>query len=686
MQGNERQGILVGRRDELAQLGPILRGRQSGPRLVYLHGPGGVGKTTLVNAWLKRARAARLSVAYVDGRRCEPTPQSLLSAISSALGLRTRTSPLPKLKKSRRRHLIVIDAYEAVAPLDDWVRERLLSQLPDEAILALSGRKPPSTTWKSLAASKQICFFPVRNLDARESRALLRARKVPAAQHDEILAFTHGHPLALALVAEVSAQRHSATFEPDVDVVRTLLQQFVGNVEDPAKRAALEACSLPRATKEPLLAKMLGISDEEAHPLFEWLAERSFMQAGRDGLLLHDIVREVIISELRWRNRDRYAQLIRRCHDYYRERLDHAASWEMARDWFHLLHFHDPLLKSIQSYIVDTAPVTSFFVDTARPSDIPELLAMVRRHEGDESTAIAEHWLARQPHGLRVVRGGAHTCVGFLEILTLTSSTPPADIEADPGASAIWRYARNHGLSPDETVSVDRLAIAGDTYQSMGPIWVNLSSTGGFEDLAGSHAMFFLVLAQPLPDVVVEYFEFIRIDEAEFEVGGRHYVVYAHDWRQLSRATHIERKLQRALGMAAPAAPTEPPPSVALSLEGFTSAMQRALRDLHRPLSLRMNPLLYSRLVSSRISPEVALEERVAVLRKIVREAVERFRQLPRAHKLVRALEATYLVESPAQEIVAERLGLPFSTYRYQLTRAVSRVVDLLWEAEIGAP
>jgi hypothetical protein len=39
---------------------------------------------------------------------------------------------------------------------------------------------------------------------------------------------------------------------------------------------------------------------------------------------------------------------------------------------------------------------------------------------------------------------------------------------------------------------------------------------------------------------------------------------------------------------------------------------------------------------------------------------------------------------APTQEAAAEVLGLPFSTYRRHLGRALEHLTDLLWAVEIG--
>ena len=60
---------------------------------------------------------------------------------------------------------------------------------------------------------------------------------------------------------------------------------------------------------------MLDTAD--AHELFEWLRELSFVETGPSGLFPHDLAREALAAELRWRNPDWYAELHRRARGYY---------------------------------------------------------------------------------------------------------------------------------------------------------------------------------------------------------------------------------------------------------------------------------------------------------------------------------------------------------------------------------
>ena len=51
---------------------------------------------------------------------------------------------------------------------------------------------------------------------------------------------------------------------------------------------------------------------EDAQELFAWLRELSFVEAGPDGLLPHDLAREVLDADLRWRDPEGYKDLFRR--------------------------------------------------------------------------------------------------------------------------------------------------------------------------------------------------------------------------------------------------------------------------------------------------------------------------------------------------------------------------------------
>jgi hypothetical protein len=135
---------------------------------------------------------------------------------------------------------------------------------------------------------------------------------------------------------------------------------------------------------------------------------------------------------------------------------------------------------------------------------------------------------------------------------------------------------------------------------------------------------------------------------------------------------------------------TMPPPQIAepllvLSQADFTAAVRDALHNWSRPDLLRANPLLRSRLLMEKAGlNESGAGERVSALRSLIREAAESLQASPREAKLYRALYHTYFHAAATQEQAAELLDLPFSTFRRHLKEGIARVVEILWQQEIG--
>ena len=69
-------------------------------------------------------------------------------------------------------------------------------------------------------------------------------------------------------------------------------------------------------------------------------------------------------------------------------------------------------------------------------------------------------------------------------------------------------------------------------------------------------------------------------------------------------------------------------------------------------------------------------------LRRLLTETARALAERPRDAKFWRALDLTYVHPAGSQELAAERLGLPFGTYRYQLATGIERVAQALWERE----
>jgi hypothetical protein len=669
-----RRRYFVGRTAELELFQAALTAAEPPFAVLHLYGPGGIGKTTLLAEYGRIAHEAGLSPLYLDGRLITPAPADFFQALNQALGQKPDQNPLPLLNQ-QARPLLFIDTYEKMTPLDGWLQETFLPQLPGHSLVVIAGRNPPSSGWRTRPGWRDLVrIISLRNLPPQESRAYLSARQIPAERQTAVLEFTHGHPLALSLVADLLDQNQAA-IDPQTerDVVGVLLEKFLETVPSAQHRHALEICAHARVTTESLLANLLG--EAEAPTLFAWLSTLSFIEQGREGLFPHDLAREVLDADFRWRNPQAYRTLHLQIQNYFWQR-------QLQSDWqAHLealyLQRHHPLMKAF----FDWHTYGQMYVEPAAPPDYPLILAMVRQHEGEASARIAAYWLDRQPSAFLAFRRAPGTLSGFVAHLQLAELTA-ADRAADPAIPAVHRYTGAHGpLRPGDVVQITRFWMGGDAYQS--PDMQTLVALTATVIWHGQPRPAWTVGFVADPDFWQPMFTFYnlwRAPEADFALGERQFAAFAHDWRVEPVEVWAQLIHHRILDSEPkPETLAPPPPLLALSQPEFAGAVRQALRDYTRPDLLAANPLLRSRLVTQNTAGQAT----TADLQSVLRETAKSLQANPKDLKLYRALWHTYFNPAPTQETAAERLDLPFSTYRYHLGKAIERLTHQLWQREL---
>ena len=153
------------------------------------------------------------------------------------------------------------------------------------------------------------------------------------------VAFTRGHPLALSLTADVLTRGDRVVpsrLEAEPEVVRLLIEKFVQDVPSRAHRLALHTCVSAHATTEPLLAAALDQAD--VHDVFEWLGRLSFVESGPFGLFPHDLARDVVYLDFRWRDPDAAYRVTERLIAYLYARLERTQGFEKLRTWFDVIY------------------------------------------------------------------------------------------------------------------------------------------------------------------------------------------------------------------------------------------------------------------------------------------------------------------------------------------------------------
>lgn len=655
--------------------------------LLYIYGPGGVGKTTLTRRLMQVCERESIPYFLLDARRIEASPEAFLHAYTTTV-----------TGEDRVKRVIFIDTYEQIAPLDTWFREVFLPELPEETFVVFAGRTLPAIEWRTHLGWRELCnIIPLENLSQEECRQYLSARNVPEAQHKSALQFTHGHPLALALAADVLAQRSDLDLSesPPPDILHALLERFANEVPTEQHRETLEAAALTRVVTEEYLDHTLGstLNSKESAKLFRWLQTLSFLERGEEGLLVHDSVREVLMSELRWRNREHYLHLHQRARDYYFERYHQHIEYQTTETLFDYIYLHRHI-AAVRPFF-DWYAHNDLIADTYRPTDRRSLLEMVLRHEGEASCRIAAHWIKQQPQNIIVFRepGSDPTAIAGWMIALDLSSVTPEDCRADNVTSDVVRFlAHSAPLREGERGTFFRFWMAAEAYQEVSPVQNQVFIHAVKHYLTANLAYSIFPFARPdFWSIVMHYGDIPRVDALDFNVNGRIYGCFAHDWRETPPAAWLALVTERQQWLDAKLEEDNSqeisvvtPLPASLSKEEFSEALRLALKSFTQPDRLLHNPLLRARMTLETAGLTADAEKRVRALKELILATSAPLQNSPRDARLYTALELSYFRPAPSQEKAAEIQDVSYATFRRYLSAAQERLLEALWARENG--
>jgi hypothetical protein len=683
-----RRGRFVGRAAEVELFRAALESAAPPFSVLFLHGPGGIGKTSLLDVLAGLAAGTGARVARLDGRDLPPSPQAVLDALGGTVDLAGDPAGVTATPAGASgRPVVVLDTYERLASLDEWVRGDLLPRLPATALTVIAGRSAPGPGWRADPAWRELLrVVSLRNLGPGECRRYLDLCGIPSGLHDRLIETSHGHPLGLSLLADLLVRGGRTPVDGRVDalppeLVGTLVRQFVEVVPSASHRRGLEVCALARVTTEALLREVLG--QDESYGVFAWLRELSFTETGAEGVHPHELARDVLDVDLRWRDPEGYKGTFRGVRGHIHRRLASTRAREQQRAIFDEKY----LFRNLPSILspVDWKDWGYYYPEPAGTGDRDQVLDLVRGWEGETSAAVAQRWLELQPDGFFVIRREDGSVGGAIGLLDLTAASAQ-DRAADPGARAAWEYAMRHAPPrPGETLTLTRFVVDRDAYQAPSPT-LNATPVLTIQRYlrAPRLAWDFLCLAEPEPwDAYFAVADLPRAVGADFTVGGRRFGLFGHDFRQTPVDSWLELVTERALEQDFTLPPAHTAEALVLSEEEFRDAARQALRDLRRPDLLARNPLLRSRLLRQRAGDR---EPDAVELEALLSDAVDALREHPRDDRLFRAVERTYVRPAATQEAAAEALGVPFSSYRRHLGQGVGRVVSWLWDREVFGP
>ncbi|HMO59575.1 MAG TPA: hypothetical protein PKA05_16820 [Roseiflexaceae bacterium] len=677
-----RRKRFVGRIAELELFRAVLQRDLPDVVVLHIYGPGGIGKSTLLREYARLAGEAGRCVITLDARHLDASPGEFLTALQAALALPLDQSPLDAIA-ARPDIILFIDTYELLTPLDPWLRDVFLPQLPEHALVVIAGRRSPADEWRGDDGWGALTrMISLRNLQPEESETYLRARGLPPASCTQILAATFGHPLALSLAADLFGQHEAsaaAGLHRDPDVVRMLLERFVAEVPEPIFRQALEVCAHTFTTDEQLLAACLG--EEHAYAAFQWLRSLSFIEQGPYGLFPHDLTREVLEADLRWRNLQRFRDVHFQVRSHIIRQITATSGVAQHMAIFALLFLHrnNPFMHPFYEW----HSIGQFYIDVAQPDDRPVIEQLIQHFQGPESLAVTRYWYDRPHATFYVARAAGRAIAGFYHVLDISHVTA-ADMAADPALRAAMSHITTHVPHlHGEPMIYFRNWMSADNYQ-LSPAIFNMGAMISLRLYFNTPRLAYSFTASASSDHYATMFDYLRTPlapDAAFSLDGQQFGVFVHNWRLEPVLTWMELMGERELLDEMVALETLPhtPQPIALSQPEFAEAVRQALRDLRRPDLLAHNPLLLSRCVCDRSGQDAT----PATLQALLHASAAALTATPKLQKLHRALWHTYFEPAPTQEAAAELLNLPFSTYRYQLGKAIEQVITWLWQHEV---
>jgi hypothetical protein len=474
---SDRRAMFVGREPELTRL---LRSLDDERTLVnFVLGLGGIGKTSLLNAFAQQLEARGVPYRIIDCEAAPPTPAGFLGALAELLG-----RPLPSVRAAAEAIselgspvVLALDQYEKFRLLDGWIRQDLMPELPSTVRVFLFARDAAVDAWTSTPGwAALIQLLRLGPIDEPAALALLERRGVPAPARAELARLAAGHPLALELAMRALRDQPNALVSglETQQLIEELASMLLRAVHDDPLRALLEAACVTRRVTKSVLAAMVPEVFEESR--FQALQTLPFVEEAPDGLVIHETVRGALARSLRALDPRRYQELRGRAWSCLRDELSHAAKQQLWRYMADLL------------YLVDRAEIREAFfpsdgriygLETARAGDASAIFDLVRTHDPADLEYL-ELWWQALPAAFRVVRDGSGGVRAFCA-LALAGEIPPQLTTRDPILAAWQADLRAAGVPGESPVLFSRRALVAETGEGPSPlrsaIWLDAKRT-----------------------------------------------------------------------------------------------------------------------------------------------------------------------------------------------------------------
>jgi tetratricopeptide (TPR) repeat protein len=245
---------------------------------------------------------------------------------------------------ARQDIVLIADTYEQMTALDDCIRD-LAQGLPQNVLLVIAGRTVPAweRAWPGWMGRAEIIELQEMTPDDLRSLvhryyAYIRRGRPDSKQVEAIVQFARGLPLVATTVVQLWVKYGAEDFQTvRPQVVADLVDRLLEGVPQ-EMRPAFEAAAVLRYFNVDSLSAIL--QGDDAETLYTELRHWPFIRSYREGLAVHDTMREMINEALHVRTLQRFQILHERAAVYYEARLEKATSDERERYTSERLYHH----------------------------------------------------------------------------------------------------------------------------------------------------------------------------------------------------------------------------------------------------------------------------------------------------------------------------------------------------------
>lgn len=607
-------------------------------RVLLLYGPAGIGKSTLLREFARRAGAQGRESFFIEGRELPPTPYALEAALSPA--------------KESGSPLILIDTYERMTALDSYLRRELLPALPSSSLVVIAGRGAPDAGWFRDGWQQVAAELEVSALDPAESMGLLQAHGLSDDRGEEIIEWAEGSPLALAIAADAALA--DSAWHPDdghggSEVLGPLIRRVVDTEMQGHRVSALAVASIARVTTRELLQEVLPEGD--ARGAYERLMELTFTEAVGDGLALHELVRKTLQADFRLRDPDRERELRRRIADHLYARSRRG----------------DPLTIIELAHLVDNPVIkwgfgwegsTDYRIDVVQPKDAVQAAQVLSDRGLPEWWKVSERFFRDAPERISIARDRHDEFAGYAIAMSLQTS--PSFAWEDPLLGHWLSHARSCSHLGGSVLWRDSIDFTGDP---RGRVQAMLGLAGILRSGEPNPRFAYLPINPEMPSAVSFARELgaVHLEELDHESSEQLIECHRTDYGPGGLVAAQRALIYQELGLPDPRGAAETVPGL--------EDVRAALRNYRLPHELAGSPLARGS----------TTEERVESVRALLRNAAERaFGDSENEKLLQRVLIRGYIDSDSTHERAAYELNLSRAAYFRRLRQAAERVAEYL--------